>query len=464
MGNITNLAFADENNYDQSIIQCQERRVFYRETLKNILEVTRKLESYEGEYHSICARLINFCVNSNQKDELKRVCSTIKNHVAQIINADEEAKHGVVYNRSIKMVSFNNSKTLQLNLQTRMLVFDACFKCNLWREAFFVLEELNDLISMKSMLKLNAAKVWFDFYRQIAQICLASTAFDSEATFSIYQKFAAFAYLKAFEIVDKAKGPSDSLKSQIAISAFLCSISISEKISNSTSSSSNSAYFGRDSVEKLKKLLKIQNQSHLCKDSVFNKAFTSHLLQYIPEDLKKLGFLLKEDDSMPEELLSSLHNTLEYLKGQPEQNSLIQRLIDSVSIYNLGIVSKIFSNIDLDHLIRFLPSNDLSREVLLNRIVGRCNYLGVNLKISGLNKKFHLEFNLSNVDNNDNTKSSILSSPSEFYTNLYVYLSNTINSIAQCQKNEIEEHKILNYNYNVILIYFFQENPLFKFI
>ena len=453
MGKLTTLAFTTDESINQKHLTNQEIHNFVRTTLKNILEVTRKLEDFENEYHSAAQKLINLCLRYKYKGELRRVCYTLRTHVAQIISDDAEGiamrKGGIM--RNVKTATFKNFKTLQINMQTRIHSFNACIKLNMWRDSYFCLEEIFQMMNAKTILNLNSAKLWFELLMKIAGTCLITDGFDHEMPFSMHQKFTALAFLKAFDTVDKARGPPEDLKKQVATSAFLSSISVLDY----SKKQSTTDTIQKDTFEKLFDLLRTQKVPELTQDYIFEKAFSTHILQYLPNEIKQLGFLLKEHDSLPDKLILAFNRSLPFIKDIPNSDLIIARLKDCVFCYIVKILSNIYSSIDLDLIRQCVPDYKYTDEQLIDRLTKLCRLTDINIQIRPASDAKSSILMFDSIKSGG--KSSMLDSSSKFYTTLYSELSTTINIINLVSLKEkkdsltkeiIESQKVI-FSYNL---------------
>ncbi|MES1903141.1 MAG: eukaryotic translation initiation factor 3 subunit A, partial [Paramarteilia canceri] len=430
---LTEKAFIDVEEIEDFAKTDVNSIVFYKETLKSILEVTRKLEDYEEEYHQVASKVIDFCLKHNLKDETKKLCLILRSHVNQILNDEGEATKRANSNYHIKIVTFSNVNTLKVNMQTWIKLFKSCLELNLWTEASMSLNKIHEMLNMKTVIQLNVAKIWYDFAIEIGEICLKCFVLDQDLQNGLHHHYAAFAFLKAFEIADKAKGPSKELLSDTAFKAFITTISLSPfSIPDST--------LTRNTYEQLRELLEVLKSFKISRETLFSKAFSSSLLEYIPANFRKLGSLLAENDSIPEDLIKSFNECLPDIQLINNNKIITEKLRQSIFIYSLKVLSNIYSRVMLTEIQDYFPIEVKNKEELLNQMIIYSQVQGIHLRIEELNGDYELSFQVKKSSNTNSTGLDILTSTSHFYTIIYSHLQPIVREISPYNLTKIQEN------------------------
>ncbi|CAI9103201.1 OLC1v1001647C1 [Oldenlandia corymbosa var. corymbosa] len=115
---------------------------FLFEAYETVLEILKNNSRLEGIYAATARSAFQFCRQHNQATEFRRLCETIRSHLAIFVKYSEEQKD----NRHWPDLSV--PETLQFYLDTRFEQLNVATELHLWEEAFRSVEDIHGLMSM----------------------------------------------------------------------------------------------------------------------------------------------------------------------------------------------------------------------------------------------------------------------------------------------------------------------------
>ncbi|MEN2496195.1 MAG: hypothetical protein MHMPM18_000748 [Marteilia pararefringens] len=450
-------------------LEHQELFNFCKETYKNILEVTRKLEKYENEYHKVAKDLISLSTKHNCKEEIKKICGILRKHINQIISEDQftpkpSQSSKPINSKTVKNVSLNEPKTLQFNIETKSAVFQACTELSLWREAYFTLEEMQQLMSMQPILQLNAPKIWFDYLINISELCLSSQSLTRETLhiFTVHQKYAALALIKAFDILSRTQGPSQELKLQIAIKAYILTISISEKFSEDSENNEATPILLKN--QRLSNLLKISPEVKISKSYLMKRLYANQLMNILPRELKEFANILSNPSSLLDNVSDLAERCDKLVESIPDNSIYLNRLKESVVVKSIQVVSLIYKNIDLqalEDLINLPTKGNTKKSLKLIINISNHSLIPIQIKqksqntsnLEDLEDLYEISWSIDKYRQKKLSSVSVIHNSSIFLPSMFVELDNLVNQIGleevKLKKNEIHV-SLLNEYYNNI--------------
>lgn len=148
-----------------------------------------------------------FCLKYTRKVEFRRLCETLRLHLANV------AKYANQPNQQFS-INLSDPDTLQRYLDTRFAQLNASVELELWQEAFRSVEDIHNLLTLAK--KAPRPAMMANYYEQLTRIFLTSGN-------ALYH---AAAWSKYFGIVRAMGGKSDDELAQLAGLVLISALAI----------------------------------------------------------------------------------------------------------------------------------------------------------------------------------------------------------------------------------------------
>jgi translation initiation factor 3 subunit A len=111
---------------------------FLWDAYRTALDILRNNVRLETLYQSIANQAFQFCLKYARKNEFRRLCELIRQHLAVA------AKHG----SQTYAINLTDPDTLQRHLDTRFVQLNIASELELWQEAFRSIEDIRQLLTL----------------------------------------------------------------------------------------------------------------------------------------------------------------------------------------------------------------------------------------------------------------------------------------------------------------------------
>jgi len=174
------------------------------ETLKNNarLEIIYQVSDL---LQSIAIQAFKFCLHHNRKVEFRRLCETLRLHLANVAK----------YSHQAHSINLSDPDTLQRFLDTRFAQLNTSVELELWQEAFRSIEDIHSLLTMSKRTPKPTMMV--NYYEKLYQIFITSGSILYHAA----------AWSKYYAIVRTAGLKSDEELAHCASLVLLSALAVS---------------------------------------------------------------------------------------------------------------------------------------------------------------------------------------------------------------------------------------------
>ncbi|CAI9107641.1 OLC1v1007043C1 [Oldenlandia corymbosa var. corymbosa] len=333
---------------------------FLFEAYRTVLETLKNNSMLEELYAATARRAFQFCRQHNRTAEFRRLCETIRNHLANFVKYSEDQKD----NRHWPDVSL--PETLQLYLNTRFEQLNVATELHLWQETFRSVEDIHGLMSMVG--KTPKASLMVVYYARMAEIFWRSSS----------QLGHAYALLKLFTIQKSFKKNLSQRDLQlIASSVVLAALSVPpyDHHSHGGSASHSELQLEKEKNLKMASIIRFdvehKSDSHevLSRAGLFAELESKGVLSRVTQEVKDLYHLL-EDEFIPLDLATKVQPLLAEISelgvtlysapsvSEIQMSRYVPALEKMATVRLLRQVSQVYQTIKIDHLSKMISFFD----------------------------------------------------------------------------------------------------------
>jgi len=144
---------------------------FSWETYRSVLDILKTNSKLEKIYHETSVKAFDFCKRFERKTELRRLCDTLRQHLANLQRAAQQAPG----TQSSKFRGWEGwtQEGVELHLTTRFAQLEAASKLELWTEAFRTVEDIHAV--MKISTKPPKPKLLAKYFERLTKIFWVSS-------------------------------------------------------------------------------------------------------------------------------------------------------------------------------------------------------------------------------------------------------------------------------------------------
>ncbi|KAG9312588.1 hypothetical protein JVU11DRAFT_6985 [Chiua virens] len=236
---------------------------FLWESYRTSLETLKNNARLEAIYQQVAQQAFRFCLKHQRKVEFRRLCETLRLHLANVAK----------YAHQAHAINLSDPEILQHHLDTRFAQLNTSVELELWQEAFRSVEDVHNLLTLAK--KAPRPAMMANYYEKLTKIFLTSGN-------SLYH---AAAWGRYYAIVTSIGGRSDEEMSRLAGQVLVSALAVPVGQHNNEDD-------GRSKSTRLAALLglsKAPTRAGLLKD-----ALSRDVLRLSPTLIKTLYNLLEE--------------------------------------------------------------------------------------------------------------------------------------------------------------------------
>jgi translation initiation factor 3 subunit A len=321
---------------------------FQWETYRTVLEILRNHPKLEHLYAYAAQEAFGFCETYNRKNEFRRLCEILRNHLTGLNKPNMSQHQGV---------TLSNPETVQILLEVRFSQLNVATRMELWHESFRSAEDVHNLMTQSK--RSPAPEMLCIYFERLTQIFWQAKNYF----------FHAYCCMKYFQLLQKLKADmSEAQTTALASQVWLAILSIP---------------VSHDRESALGFELDMQNQkddylaSHLGfaspvpRGTLISDFVSKKVIQLVYPDLQNLNEVLEEKLS-PLTFGSSVQKILDFIGERPELKVYAKLIAENSFRRLMQQLSPIYQTIKLEKvfkLVRFLDPLAIER-LLVESIEG----------------------------------------------------------------------------------------------
>ena len=318
---------------------------FLWETYRIALDILKLNARLEPMYQSVAQSAFRFCLKYNRKNEFRKLCETLRNHLALVGKSQK-----------IYQIDLNDPQSLQSHLDTRFSQLNISIELELWQEAFRTIEDIHGLVIISP--KTPPPQMIAVYYEKLAQIFAVAENY----------LFHAATYLRYFTILRTYSPQLPKSQYQHICSMVVLSI-LAVPLTSRMEIEELPAYLEFDEMTNKRRrlaallgLTTVPNRANLLQD-LSNK---SYIIDGAHPEIKKLYRAL-EMEFRPLSVCSELENVMKLLSNTPEfvryirplQEVLLDRLLRQLSLAYRRVRIDFLAN-----LVSFVRPQDIEKWIV----------------------------------------------------------------------------------------------------
>ncbi|EDV22839.1 uncharacterized protein TRIADDRAFT_50583 [Trichoplax adhaerens] len=354
---------------------------FLWEAYRTVLDMLRNNAKVETLYQETAQRAFKFCVEYGRRNEFRRLCDNLRNHMNQVIK-QQGSQYGI---------NLNVEQSMQMHIETRLIQVDCAIKMELWQEAFKAVEDIHGLTTMSR--KPPKPQLMANFYQTLALVLWKAGNY----------LFHACAHHRLYILSREQKKTLTSEENErLATNVLLSTLAIPLTTQRNLT---ERPYEADD--EKSRRLatilgcINVPTRSSLLKD--LNKL---NVLQVVSVELQNL-YRYMELDFQPLCLCGEISKLFKILKS--ENDLELDRYIPQLEIIaimkQMKQISQVYQTVRFSRLVNLIPFADQHR---LEKIIVEAARHDLEVKIDHSTKSYIFG---SNVSFYSSEKDDILSGP-----------------------------------------------------
>ncbi|KAH7333951.1 hypothetical protein B0J17DRAFT_771043 [Rhizoctonia solani] len=295
---------------------------FLWESYRTALETLKNNARLEGIYQQIAAQAFKFCLKHTRKVEFRRLCETLRLHLANVAK----------YVNQAYSINLADPDTLQRHLDTRFAQLNTSVELELWQEAFRSVEDIHNLLTMAK--KAPRPAMMANYYEKLTKIFLTSgNALFHAAAWARY-----YSVLRAAGGGGKTEEEMSRLAGQVLVSALAVPVGIENEEESSSSRRNNTR------LTALLGLSKPPTRSGLLRD-----ALARNTLKLSPASVRSLHNLL-EVTFQPLTLCASVAPIVAQLAQDPSYAPYLPLVHRAVLSRLFTQLSEVYSSVRISHI------------------------------------------------------------------------------------------------------------------
>ncbi|GAB1522076.1 eukaryotic translation initiation factor 3 subunit A [Rhizoctonia solani] len=295
---------------------------FLWESYRTALETLKNNARLEAIYQQIAAQAFRFCLKHTRKVEFRRLCETLRLHLANVAK----------YVNQAYSINLADPDTLQRHLDTRFAQLNTSVELELWQEAFRSVEDIHNLLTMAK--KAPRPAMMANYYEKLTKIFLTSgNALFHAAAWARY-----YSVLRAAGGGGKTEEEMSRLAGQVLVSALAVPVGVESEEESSSSRRNNTR------LTALLGLSKPPTRAGLLKD-----ALARNTLKLSPASVRSLHNLL-EVTFQPLTLCESVAPIVAQLAQDPSYAPYLPLVHRAVLSRLFTQLSEVYSSVRTSHI------------------------------------------------------------------------------------------------------------------
>jgi translation initiation factor 3 subunit A len=395
---------------------------FVWESYKQCLDLLKNNNKIETLYQKVAKKAFLFCEKYSRKTEFRKLCETIRQHMAQIQKYQSQTPTSI---------DLSKPETQNIHLETRLFQLKHAISMQLWQEAYKAVEDIYALMLLsKSKPKPNQM---FHYYSNLSLVFWKAGNYLFHAA-TLQKLF--------FLLKEQKKNLSNEELAKRSTQVLLATLSI--PIPQARSPVDESLDADETTTEKLKRLSNLLNlpqpptRSSLLKDLI-----KYNVIKYVYPEVKDLYEWL-EVEFHPLKMSSRVNTCLTYLENENDADcsQYIAAIKDVAVMRLLKQISQVYTSIELSRFIELAPQ--VNRFHLEKLIVDAAKNNDVQVHISHQTKSLQFGNEVFIAQREDIPEGpSIQSMPSEQIRNQLITMSQSlIQSVEVINHDEIARKRL----------------------
>ncbi|PVU96736.1 hypothetical protein BB561_001006 [Smittium simulii] len=307
---------------------------FLWEAYRNILDILRKNSKFLKIYQEVSKKAISFCLAYQRKNEFKRLCDLLRNHLLIITKSYPQNQY----------IDIKEPGVFRMYLDTRFMLLNAASDLDLWPEAFRITEDINILFA-QSRSSVNSYFVAV-YYEKLTRILSQSSN----------QLFLAAAWHCYFNLIKgQAKSVGEAEIQRAANNTLLSTLAV-PIIRSSSRIMHAKDYENKNRTQKLTNLLMLNTPP--TRSSLITNLSTLDIFSFVRPELCPIYELL-EDKFHPLSICKKLTPILrDNLSANSEEARYIPLLCNVTLTRLIQQLSQIYSTVRMETLFKLAEFED----------------------------------------------------------------------------------------------------------
>ena len=309
---------------------------FVWESYKQCLDLLKNNNKIETLYQKVAKKAFLFCEKYSRKTEFRKLCETIRQHMAQIQKYQSQ---------TATSIDLSRPETQNIHLETRLYLLKHAISMQLWQEAYKAVEDIYALMLLsKSKPKPNQM---FHYYSNLSLIFWKAGNYLFHAA-TLQKLF--------FLLKEQKKNISNEELAKRSTQLLLATLSI--PIPQSRTAVDESIDTDETSTEKLKRLSNLLNLSQApTRSSLLKDLIKYNVIKYVYPEVKDLYEWL-EVEFHPLKLSTRVNSCLKYLENENDADSVqyVPAIKDVAVMRLLKQISQVYTTIEISRFVELAPS------------------------------------------------------------------------------------------------------------
>ena len=308
---------------------------FVWESYKQCLDLLKNNNKIETLYQKVAKKAFQFCEKYSRKTEFRKLCETIRQHMAQIQKYQSQTQTSI---------DLSKPETQNIHLETRLYQLKHAISMQLWQEAYKAVEDIYALMLLsKSKPKPNQM---FHYYSNLSLIFWKAENYLFHAA-TLQKLF--------FLLKEQKKNISNEELARRSTQLLLATLSI--PIPQSRSQVDESIDADETTTDRLKRLSNLLNlpqpptRSSLLKDLI-----KYNVIKYVYPEVRNLYEWL-EVEFHPLKLTTRVNSCLKYLEAENDADCVqyVNAIKDVAVMRLLKQISQVYTTIEISRFIELAP-------------------------------------------------------------------------------------------------------------
>ena len=309
---------------------------FVWESYKQCLDLLKNNNKIETLYQKVAKKAFLFCEKYSRKTEFRKLCETIRQHMAQIQKYQSQTPTSI---------DLSKPETQNIHLETRLYQLKHAISMQLWQEAYKAVEDIYALMLLsKSKPKPNQM---FHYYSNLSLVFWKAGNYLFHAA-TLQKLF--------FLLKEQKKNISNEELARRSTQVLLATLSI--PIPQSRTAVDESIDADETTTDKQKRLSNLLNLSQApTRSSLLKDLIKYNVIKYVYPEVKDL-FEWLEVEFHPLKLSTRVNSCLKYLETEndPDCVQYIPAIKDVAVMRLLKQISQVYTTIEIARFVDLAPS------------------------------------------------------------------------------------------------------------
>eukprot|EP00730_Choanoeca_flexa_P001158 TRINITY_DN10507_c0_g2_i1.p1 TRINITY_DN10507_c0_g2~~TRINITY_DN10507_c0_g2_i1.p1 ORF type:complete len:1047 (+),score=377.33 TRINITY_DN10507_c0_g2_i1:41-3181(+) len=331
------------------------------EAYRTVLDLLRNNNKMEHLYHGTARQAFKFCLKYDRRQEFRRLCSMLSNHLQQLVNPK-------FVKNAATQVDLAQPDTIRALLETRFEMVVIAGKLDQWQEAYRGMEEVANLLDLSPTRP--STQIWAVYYHRLAQIFWCSNDYA----------FHAGAWQHFFSLTLKDTSAFQQEEVQYAASSVLLATLTVPLAEIDTKVKPEESYDPEAREHRQRRLAELLNlTAQPTRSELIDNMTNMNIMSFVNPKLKDL-FSLLEEEFHPLQLCQKTQPIFEFLAGDAKFEQYVKPLQYVVVMRLLKQLSQLYTTLKLDRLVNLVPfcSRDELETIIIQAVQDKVLSLRIN--------------------------------------------------------------------------------------